>query len=150
MKKIISLVLAMICLFSLAACGGEEADIDVAKVKEQIINDLGVEGALDIDTASLLDLYGIVAEDVEESACYVTMDGVFPQEVILVKAVSQEAAKRVSEKLNVRIDEVKIQSQSYDAENYALAQECKVIVKGNVVAMFLSPQHAEMEKIFGE
>ncbi len=149
MKKIIALVLAVLTIFALTACGGGSAkEIDIAAVKETIVTDLAVEGSMDIDASRLLDLYGIAAEDIEESACYITMDGVFPEEIIMVKAVDGDAAKRVEEKLNTRIEEVKVQSQSYDAENYALAQECKVIKEGNYVAMFLSAKHAEMEDIF--
>ncbi len=149
MKKIIALVLAVLTIFALTACGGDSAkEIDIAAVKETIVTDLAIEGSMDIDSSRLLDLYGIAAEDIEEAACYITMDGVFPEEIIMVKAVDADAAKRVEEKLNARIEEVKVQSQSYDAENYALAQECKVIKEGNYVAMFLSAKHAEMETIF--
>lgn len=76
------------------------------------------------------------------------MDGVFPDEIVMIKATDADAAKRIEEKLNKRLEEVKVQSESYDAENYALAQECKVIKEGNYVALFLSAKHADMEKIF--
>ena len=150
MKKFIALLLAILTLFALAACsGGAEAkDIDIAAVKEKIVSDLAVDGAMDVDSSRLLDLYGIAAEDIEESACFITMDGVFPDEIIMVKASSADAAKRVAEKLNARIEEVKVQSESYDPEN--VAKECKVIEQGSYVAMFLSAKHADMEKIFEE
>ena len=152
MKKFIALLLAILTLFALAACsGGAEAkDIDIAAVKEKIVTDLAVDGAMDVDSSRLLDLYGIAAEDIEEAACFITMDGVFPDEIIMVKASSADAAKRVAEKLNARIEEVKVQSESYDPENAALAKECKVIEQGSYVAMFLSAKHADMEKIFEE
>ena len=148
MKKITAIILALLTLFLLAACGGSAKDIDIAALKETIVTDLAVADAMDVDASRLIDLYGIAAEDIEEAACYITMDGVFPEEVIMVKAVDADAAARVEEKLNERIEQVKVQSQSYDAENYALAQECKVIKEGNTVAMFLSPKHADMEKLF--
>jgi len=40
-----------------------------------------------------------------------------------------------------------VQSKSYDAENYKLAQQCKVSVKGNFVTLFLSPDHAQIQTI---
>ena len=151
MKKITALVLALALIFAFAGCGangGAAKDIDIAAVKTQILSDLSIEGAMDIGTDRLLDLYGIEAADVSESACYVTMDGVFPEEVIMVKAADDAAASRIKEKLENRLAEVKTQSANYDAENFALANECKVLTNGNYVAMFLSAKHADMEKIF--
>ncbi len=152
MKKIICAVLAVICMLSLFACGAGEntpaKDIDIQAVKEQIITDLKVEGAMDIQPARLLALYGVEEADIADSACYVTMDGVFPDEIVIIKATDADAAKRVEEKLQTRLDEIKVQSQSYDPENYAIAQECKVLKSGNTVALFMSPNHEDMEAIF--
>ncbi len=150
MKKIVALVFALITVFTLAACsgGGKAKDIDIAAVKDKIVTDLAIDGAMDVDSSRLLDLYGIEAADIEQSACFITMDGVFPDEIIMIKAASADAAKKVADKLNNRIEEVKVQSESYDPENAALAKECKVIENGNYVAMFLSAKHADMEKIF--
>ena len=88
MKKITALVLALALIFAFAGCGangGAAKDIDIAAVKTQIISDLSIEGAMDIGTDRLLDLYGIEAADVSESACYVTMDGVFRKRLLWLK-----------------------------------------------------------------
>ncbi len=152
MKRIVCLVLAVVCMLSLFACNkGENTtgkDIDIQAVKEQIITDLKAEGAMDLAPARLLALYGIEEADIADSACYVTMDGVFPDEIVIIKATDSDAAKRVEEKLNTRLEEIKVQSQSYDPANYAIAQECKVLKEGNTVALFMSPNHADMEAIF--
>lgn len=152
MKRIICLVIAVVCVLSLFACNkGEDTpakDIDIQVLKEQIITDLKVEGPRNLAPERLLALYGIAEKDIADSACYVTMDGVFPDEIVIIKATDEEAAKRVESKLNTRLEEIKIQSQSYDAENYAIAQECKVLKAGNTVALFMSPKHTDMEAIF--
>ncbi|MBP9989148.1 MAG: DUF4358 domain-containing protein, partial [Ruminococcus sp.] len=46
--------------------------------------------------------------------------------------------------------DVKVQSENYSQENYALAQECKVLTQGDYVALFVSAKHADMEKMFNE
>lgn len=150
MKRVISVFLIVLMIASLTACAGDSQDytVDIANVKESIISELGIDGAMDLGTDRLLDLYGIEAEDVDSSACFVTMDGVFPDEIIMVNAKSKEAMSRIEEKLRSRLDEVKVQSQSYDPENYAMAQECKVMTKGMTVALFLSPDHEAMEEMF--
>ena len=93
-------------------------------------------------------LYGIAEEDIDSVACYTTMDGAFPEEVVMVKAKDGEALKRIEEKMNNRIAEVKVQSQSYDAENYAIAQKSEVQKNGNYIAMFLSPDYDSLVEIF--
>ena len=154
MKKLICTLLAVVCMFSLFACGsGAEStakDIDINAVKEQIIADLSMDGAMDLAPARLLALYGIDEADIAESACFVTMDGIFPDEIVMIKATDADAADRIEAKLNTRLDEIKVQSQSYDPENYAIAQECKVLREGNIVAMFMSAKHADMEVIFNK
>ena len=105
---------------------------------------------MDLAPARLLALYGIEEADIKESACFVTMDGIFPDEIVMIKAADTDAADRIEEKLNTRLDEIKVQSQSYDPENYAIAQECKVFREGNVVALFVSAKHADMEAIFNK
>lgn len=153
MKKLVCALLAVICMLSLFACSAEGSgskDIDIAAVKDQIISELGVEGALDLAPERLLALYGIDEADIAESACFITMGGAFPDEIVMIKATDADAAGRIEEKLNTRLDEIKVQSQSYDPENYALAQECKVLKEGNVVALFISAQHAQMEAIFNK
>ena len=152
MKRFIAIIVAVLSLLALTACGSNAGEtnkeIDIDSVKSKIISDLSIEGAMDVDAGRLIDLYGIEEKDIEKSACYVTMDGVFPDEIVMIKATDADAAKRIEEKLNKRLEEVKVQFESYDAENYALAQECKVIKEGNYVALFLSAKHADMEKIF--
>lgn len=151
MKKIICVLFAVVMLLSLFACGGETTnEIDIKSVKEQIISELKIEGALDLASDRLLALYGIEEADITESACFVTMGGVFPDEIVMIKATDKGAADRIEAKLNTRLDEIKVQSQSYDPENYAIAQECAVLREGNTVALFMSAKHADMETIFNK
>ena len=149
MKKLITIICLVLVLCTLCACGGEEAKvIDIAKVKSDIVSQLSIADPMDVQADRLMDLYGIEAKDVKTAACFVTMDGVFPDEIIMVEAADASAASRVAEKLESRLTEVKNQSASYDAENYALAQKCKVTKTGNYVTLFISAKHEEMQKIF--
>ncbi len=149
MKRIVSAILVIMLLFAFGACS-ESANtaVDIAAVKAEILSELKIDGAMDIASTRLLDLYGIEEEWIADSQCFVTMDGVFPDEVIMVRASDKSTVSNIEEKLEARLNEVKVQSQSYDPENYAIAQECEVITHGTVVALFLSPDHQVMEKIF--
>lgn len=165
-KSFLLIILSIALLMSFAACsntapsnqdgngdGGNDEDAadfapDLAAMRDQMISKFGGEDPISFESDVLLDLYGIAASDIAESACYMTMDGVFPQEIIMIKAQNEDALARISASLENRINEVKIQSESYDPQNYALAQKCKVASKGLYVTMFLSPHFEEMTETF--
>lgn len=158
-KRLSALLLALVMLFALAACSDNTGDgnndgnsdtavVDIETVKETIISELSITDARSLDSTRLLDLYGIKEEDVTASACFVTMNAIFPDEVIMVNAVNKDKAKEIAELLQTHLDAVKVQSQSYDAENYAIAQKCEVMTEGLTVALFLSPDQEAMVEIF--
>ena len=62
----------------------------------------------------------------------------------MVEAVDEAAAEAVALCLQNRLDEVMVQSQTYDADNYAAAQQCQVWRDGLFVSLILSPLQAEM------
>ncbi len=122
--------------------------VDLATVKNAIVSGAGVVDPLDVPTARLESLYGIDTSLVKQAASFVTIEGAFPDEIVMIEAVSEEAAEMIQVLLGIRLSEVKEQSKSYDPENYALAQQCTVGKKGTFVSMFLAPQHAKMKSIF--
>lgn len=162
MKKILSVILALTVIFAFASCSKKptenkpsdklqgETVIDINAVKNSIIERSELKDPLEIDAERLCELYDIDPSDVAEAVCVTTLDGTFPDEVILIKAKSEDAKLRITVKLSSHLDDVKVQSQNYDAENYALAQECKIIEKDSYIALFISAKHAQMEKIFEE
>ncbi len=164
MKKILSLFLVLTVVFAFASCeqkpdeapsnsenqSQKEITVDINAVKDKIIAEAQLPDPLEINAEALCGLYSIDEADVAEAVCVTTMNGTFPDEVIMIKAASEDAKKRISDILTTHLEDVKVQSQNYDAENYALAQECKVIHEGNYLALFVSAKHAQMEKIFNE
>ena len=124
------------------------ATVNLEAVKNAIIAIVGISDPLDVPTSRLSSLYGIESSLVKQSACFVTIEGAFPDEIVMIEAANEEAANTIKSLLNNRLAEVKEQSKSYDAENYALAQQCSVDKKGLFVTMFLTPQHANMKVIY--
>ena len=170
MKKILFALLVFAVCFAAAACttvpstepvdtqsqsaqptpteSQNAAQRDIVDLKNKMLEKFNVTDSVEFSADLLLNMYGITASDVEEVSGYMTLDGVFPQEVIMIKATSESGKQAVISALNKRIDEVKVQSQNYDAENYALAQKCKVESDGLYVTMFLSPNVEEMTNMF--
>lgn len=96
----------------------------------------------------LTDLYGIAQSDIASAGCFITMNGSFPEEAIMIEAKDNAAKGRIVSALNTRLSDVLVQAQNYDPEDYALARQCKVISSGSYVALFVSPAHAAMESAF--
>ena len=153
MKKIFALLLALLCFGCFFACTDDNGNVEttyenvnISEIKDKMIEDLNIEGAIDMGDAILLS-YGIEEKDIKETASFITMDGVFTSEAIIIKAVDGEAAQRIAEKLEVRHGALLEQSKNYDADNYALAQECEVKTYGHIVTLFFAPEHKGMTEI---
>ena len=154
--SLICLVLCSCGVQTTAPDGGEvqekiqidETDKTVLEtVRDEILDELAIEDAMFIETENLNSLYGIEEGVIKSSGCFVTMSGTFPHEIIMVEAVDNNAVDTIVTSLEKKLSEVLIQSKSYDAKNYELAQQCKVYTKGNYVTLFLSPDHAKMQTI---
>lgn len=125
-----------------------ENKVDLAAVRTAIVDQLGLSDPLNLDTDALNNLYGIDPSLVAQSASFTVAAGTFPDEVVMVEAVSDEAVASIQEKLQSRLDQVLVQSQSYDAENYKAAQSCQVRVNDRFVSLILSPKQADIAAIY--
>lgn len=169
MKRFVSfaaLVLSLVMVLSLAACGGdkptqeqggdsststttETKKVDLAAVRTQIIDECQITGNGDVETDGLSRLYGISADQVASSASFsAPSGGAFPQEVVMVEAKDETAAADIQAKLESRLQGIADQAASYDPESLALAEKCKVVTDGVYVGMFFSEQYDTMVSIF--
>lgn len=151
MKRTILRIITVLLIVGLAGCGktaGKTVNLVLSEVRTAMIDAQGTEEAYLLDTDALLNLYGIREEDVAQSASYVTMSGTFPDEIILVEAVDEAAAERIAASLETRLNEVMIQSETYDPDNYKAAQACKVETNGLYISLILSPNQASLTEIY--
>ncbi len=151
MKKTILVwaVLFSMTLCILAGCAKTGTDASLESILEEIESAVPMNDTFRMSEEDLLDLYGIRAEDIAEQASLTSMNGIFPDEIIMIRAQDQAALSRVREKLENRLSEVLNQSKSYDAESYAIAQKCHVDVRGLYAALFVSAKHEQMSEIYG-
>lgn len=120
---------------------------DLSAVRDAIREEQSLSDAIDMGPELLLNLYGIREEEIVQNASFVTMAGIFPHEIVMLEAADEAAADHIEEALNTRLKEVLNQAASYDAENFALAQKCRVERDGNLIVFFLSPAAESMEGI---
>ena len=128
----------------------EKPTATLSAILGEIKTTVNADGAMDLDASAISSLYGIASSDIKEAAGFVVMAGTFPHEVVMVEATDDAAAQRAEELLKAKHSAFVEQSKGYDAENYALAQKCKVDRKGNRITMFLSPDYAVMNSIYGK
>ncbi len=122
--------------------------VNLSGVKAKIEEQCGVTDAMSLDLDAISNLYSIENSVIKQASGFVTMSGTFPHEAIMAEALTPEGADKIEAALKSRLSEVLNQSKSYDAQNYALAQQCKVLRNGKFVALFLSPDSAKMEEIY--
>lgn len=150
MKRTILRIMTVLLAVGLAGCAkaGKNADLVLSEVRTAMIDAQETEDAYLLETEALLNLYGIREEDVAQSASYVTMSGTFPDEIILTEAVDEDAAARIAACLQARLNEVLVQSETYDPDNYQAAQTCKVETDGLFISLILSPKQEDLTAVY--
>ena len=147
MKKII-ILLTVLLVIIMSGCTADAPDVSLDEIAEEIRETINIEGVIKLTNSDLLSVYGIFDADIEEQASFTAMNGIFPDEVIVIKATDDSALERIKAKLDTRLSEVMNQSKSYDAEGYAIAQKCAVNIHGLYIALFVSRAHEQMTEIY--
>ncbi len=160
MKRFVAMLMLVATVLTLAACGNSSdgknggsdgaasVTVDIKAVKDKIIADLEIVDPLDIPTDRACTMNYIDPVDVKDSACAFTMGGAFPDEILIFEATDADAAARIAEKLEAKLQNTITQATNYDADSLALLEACKVEVAGNYVHLFISAKSAQMREIF--
>ena len=149
MKKLISILLLVVLVCTLCACGKKETvkNANLAEVMAKFTFDGEM---LSLEATDLLDLYGIDSADIKQHAAAVNTSGIDCDEVVLVEAKDADAAKRVKTALDNRYQAKLNETQNYLPDEYAVIKTCSVSVSGNYVAMIVAPNAADLVKIYNE
>ena len=126
----------------------EQQTKTLAQIQNEIKSAVSASGAMDLDADAISSLYGIETSDMVQAVGFVVMEGTFPHEAVMVEAKNADAAVRVETLLKAKHTSFVEQSRGYDAENYALAQKCKVVRNGNYISMFLTPDYEDMRAVY--
>nr|WP_319487514.1 DUF4358 domain-containing protein [uncultured Caproiciproducens sp.] len=148
MKKLLSLLLAVTMLCSLAACGGGTKQADLSKVMTEMKAKITNQEMMDYAAEDLMPNYGIDSADVKQFAAYVDSTGIKGDEIIFLEGKDADAAKRIKEKLDARYKNKENEMKDYLPEEYAVLKKCGVNQNGNYVSMIVSPQYEELNGIY--
>ena len=150
MRRVALLALAAALALGTAACGGgsKTAELDVGQVMEAMLEKAPIEGSIQLTQEDMLNFYGIPAEDIEAFSASLAADGITAKEIVLVKAVSEEAAGEVETKLQNRLDARRNEFNNYLPDQYAVVEKSEVKRDGVYVRLIISPQQDELVELY--
>ncbi|MBQ7957540.1 MAG: DUF4358 domain-containing protein [Clostridia bacterium] len=157
MKKIIALILALVLVFSFAGCTGNEetkepetTNINVEDVYASIENAVELNEMTILGEDMILNLLGIEAEKTVQLKVAEAADGLLADEIWLVEAVDEAAAKEIVDLANTRIELQAAASKTYSPEQHEIVNKAQIITNGNFVAFIVSPSVDDIVAIVNE
>lgn len=140
MKKMISLMLALALVMSLAACGSKQEEpvsIDVNALYEsysQYMPDMFYP-----DEMTMMDFLGIDVADCTQYKVAICAEGMRSDEVWLIEAKDAAALENLQQLAQTRIEAKKDETVSYAPDQYVVVEKAVVLTQGNYLALFISP-----------
>ena len=140
MKKIISLLLALTLVLSLAACGGkaeEAVHVDVNALYESYSEYMPDVFYPDEDT--MMNFLGINAEDCAQYKIAICAEGMRADEVWLIEAKDEAAMERLNQLAQTRIKAKLEETVTYTPDQYVIVEKAELLTNGLYLALFISP-----------
>lgn len=154
MKKGFVFIIAIIAILSLAACGASDkaanndVKLDMPAVYEKLTATVELPPMLELPEDLVLDLCGIKAEDVAYAKVEICEDSLRTDEIWLIEANDEDAAKTIEDLAQKRLKAKGEESITYSPEQYAVVEKAELIRTGKYVALFVSPDSAALAEIF--
>lgn len=151
MKRFYSIILAALLLFGMTACGGTEPaqvkEMDMQQLYASIQEAVQMPEMLTLDESLMLDYCGIRSEQVKQAVVVICADSLRTDELWLLEAVDEAAAKTLSELANTRLRKKGEESITYSPEQYAVVEKAELLQLGNYVILLVSPDSAAMAEV---
>jgi len=153
MKKILTFLLALSLVLSMAACGGkaeEPASIDVNTLYESYGEYL--PEMFYPDEATLLNFLGIDTADCVQYKVAICAEGMRADEIWLIEARDEAALETLRQMAENRIQAKLDETVSYVPDQYVIVEKAQLLVNGRYLALLISPDvdalKAEFEAAF--
>ena len=149
MKKVLSLMLALSLVLSMAACGGkaeEVASVDVNALYESYgpyMPDMFYP-----DEATLLDFLGIDVEDCVQYKVAICAEGMRTDEVWLIEAKDETALETLRQLSHTRIESKLDETVSYAPDQYVIVEKAELLTHGLYLALLISPDSDALKAVF--
>ena len=138
-RRIVSLLLVIVMLLALSACGGKNAkQVNMDELYQQLLETMP-DMILIEDADMRLNLMGIRSEDCAQVVTAVCADGLRTDEVWLIEAKDAAALERIAAMAENRLFAKGEESITYSPEQYAVVQKAVTVTEGLYFAMLVSP-----------
>ncbi len=151
MRKALSLVLLLACLFA-AACSSEAKELNCT-VDELFakINSANAEGEMyPYNADRLTDDLSITPELYSEGYFMIPMESAGVETIAFFKATNAANAKTIKSALDRFVNDTKVYQEKYNADNYAVACSAVTKTEGVYVYLVMSPKKSNIVKIINE
>ena len=153
MKKITALVLSVVLILSLAACGGstKARDIDINTMAEKLVSGIEYDDELSLMEDYLFAyLYGdVTIEDVDSFVIYIS-SGATAEEVACFKAIDESAAQSIETGLKSHIEDQIESFTDYVPAEVKRLEDAVLVREGQYVILSVSGSPEEAKKIINE
>lgn len=140
MKKLIALLLAVLLVMGLTACGGEKEtvkDVDLTALYESMEGSLPQMLVLDKDL--MMNFLGIEAEGYTQVVAAICMEGLRADEIWLVEAADEASLAAAQKLAENRLAAKAEETVDYNPEQYAVVEKAELFTKGNYLILLVSP-----------
>ena len=132
-----------------AGCGAQKAEApDLQALYDRILEETDAPTFISITPERMEKVYGIRTEDYAQAVFVTCEDGLRIDEIWLVEAKDENEAKRIEEMAKKRVEQLMQETENYLPDQYAVAKQAEIMKKGNLIALFLSPDAAKMASLF--
>lgn len=139
MKRGISLLLVLVFMLGMTACGGKNVkDVNMEELYQQLLETMP-EMILIEDADMRLNLMGIQEGDCVQVVTAVCADGLRTDEVWLIEAKDAAALERITTLAENRLVAKGEESITYSPEQYAIVQKAVTVTEGLYFALVVSP-----------
>ena len=148
MKKFsILLTLLMVVLVAAGCSSSQPAALDVQPTPDKLAQEVSFQDQLTkMDQDAALKLYDLTADDVETASLYVGT-GATAEEISVWQGKDADAAKKIQDAVNTRIENQKESFVDYNPEEMPKLENPVVVAKGNYVVLCLSGDNENAKKI---
>lgn len=138
MKKLISMLLALMMVLSLVACGSSSGakDVDIAAMAKKLTSDVSFDNALSEESEDILRIYFDIPSDA--SIVGYMSEGTSKEAVVCIKCAKGDQVKDVQNVVKAYLDECKTEASRYSPEEVERVEKAITQVSGNVVVLCIT------------
>ena len=130
MKRLCALLLCTMLLF--AGCAGEAKTVDLTALAEELKPQYQDE-LLELTDSTLTEYYALDTADLKGYVAYKSAGGATAEEMALFEAVDSDAAARVKQAVDTRLEDLKFNFENYNSGEMTKLNSAVIVESGNYV-----------------